>query len=88
MTPIIYPGLLAVGVDPLHLGIVVVLNLMIGLLTPPVGMSLYMVSVVADQPVELVMKKTLPYFIPLLLSLLIVTLVPALSTFLPNLIFS
>lgn len=88
MTPIIYPGLLAVGVDPLHLGIVVVLNLMIGLLTPPVGMSLYMVSVVADQPVELVMRKTLPYFIPLLLSLLIVTLVPALSTFLPNLIFS
>ena len=44
LTPIITPALVAAGVDPVHLGVVVVLNLMIGLLTPPVGMSLYMVQ--------------------------------------------
>jgi tripartite ATP-independent transporter DctM subunit len=88
VTPIIYPALMMAGVDPIHLGIVVVLNLMIGLLTPPVGMSLYMVSVVSEQPVERLIRKMLPYFIPLLVALLIVTLFPAISTTLPNLIFN
>lgn len=87
ITPIIYPAMMMVGVDPIHLGIVVVFNLMIGLLTPPVGMSLYMVSVVADQPVERVMKKILPYFIPLIIALLIVTLFPVISTSLPDFVF-
>ena len=86
MTPIIYPCLMMAGVDPIHLGIVVVLNLMIGMLTPPVGMSLFMVSNVAGQPVERVIKKVLPYFIPLIISLLLVTLIPVLSTFLPSLL--
>ncbi len=52
LAPIITPALMAAGVDPAHLGVVVVLNLMIGLLTPPVGMSLYMVSNVARMPLE------------------------------------
>ncbi|MBI9102703.1 MAG: TRAP transporter large permease [Spirochaetales bacterium] len=86
ITPIIYPCLMMAGVDPVHLGIVVVLNLMIGMLTPPVGMSLFMVSNVAGEPVEKVIKKVLPYFIPLLISLLLVTLIPSLSTFLPSLL--
>ena len=86
ITPIIYPCLMAAGVDPVHLGIVVVLNLMIGMLTPPVGMSLFMVSNVAEQPVERVIKKVVPYFIPLIISLILVTLIPALSTFLPSLL--
>jgi TRAP-type C4-dicarboxylate transport system permease large subunit len=67
---------------------VVVFNLMIGLLTPPVGMSLYMVSVVGKVPVERVVKATLPYYLPLLLALIAVTAFPALSTWLPNLIFN
>jgi tripartite ATP-independent transporter DctM subunit len=50
MTPLIVPPLHAAGVDPIHLGMVVVFNLMIGLLTPPVGMSLYMVSIVSGVP--------------------------------------
>ncbi len=87
ITPIIYPVMMSVGVDPVHLGIVVVLNLMIGLLTPPVGMSLYMVSLVAEQPVGRVIKKTVVYLIPLIIALLIVTLFPALTTSLPNLVF-
>ena len=87
LTPILVPTLTASGVDPIHLGIVIVLNLMIGLLTPPVGMSLYLVSIVSKIPVQKVIKAVLPYFIPLILALLIVTLFPSLSTWLPGLFF-
>lgn len=84
IAPIIAPALTAAGVDPLQLGIVFVLNLMIGLLTPPVGMSLYMVSIVAKMPIHVVIRGTLPFLISLMLSLLAVTLIPAISTWLPN----
>jgi len=86
IAPIVAPALQAAGVDPLQLGIVFVLNLMIGLLTPPVGMSLYMVSIIAKMPVHSVVRGVLPFFIPLVLSLLVVTIVPAVSTWLPHLI--
>ena len=59
---------------------------MIGLLTPPVGMSLYMVSIIAKMPVHSVVRGVMPFFIPLLLSLLAVTAIPAASTWLPRLI--
>ena len=87
LTPLLVPALSQVGVDPIHLGIVMVLNLMIGLLTPPVGMSLYMVSIVSGAPVEKVIRAILPYFLPLILSLIIVTLFPMISTWLPGLLF-
>ncbi|MBB5044909.1 TRAP transporter large permease [Shinella fusca] len=86
IAPIVAPTLHAAGVDPLQLGIVFVLNLMVGLLTPPVGMSLYMVSIIARMPVHSVVRGVLPFFIPLILSLLVVTVVPAVSTWLPHLI--
>jgi tripartite ATP-independent transporter DctM subunit len=87
LAPILTPALAAVGVDPVHLGVVMVLNLMIGLLTPPVGMSLYMVSIISGMPVHRVVQGTLPFLVPLLLALLVVTLVPGLSTWLPSLFF-
>lgn len=86
LAPILAPALLVAGVDPVQLGVVVVLNLMIGLLTPPVGMSLYMVSIVTKMPLHRVIAGSLPFFIPLILSLLVVTLVPAVSLWLPNLL--
>lgn len=86
LTPIIVPALASAGVDPVHLSIVVVLNLMIGLLTPPVGMSLYMVSSVAGMPVEKVISAAVPWIVCLLLSLAAVTFLPAASTWLPGLI--
>lgn len=86
LAPIIVPALAAVGVDPVHLAVVVVLNLMIGLLTPPVGMSLYMVSSVAGMPVQKVIAAALPWIGCLLLSLAAVTFIPAASTWLPGLI--
>ncbi len=86
IAPIVAPALHAAGVDPLQLGIVFVLNLMIGLLTPPIGMSLYMVSIIAKMPVHSVIRGVMPFFIPLILSLLVVSAVPAVSTWLPNLL--
>lgn len=88
LTPIIVPALASAGVDPVHLSIVVVLNLMIGLLTPPVGMSLYMVSSVAGMPVEKVISAAVPWIVCLLLSLAAVTFWPAASTWLPSLILN
>lgn len=84
LAPILVPALLAAGVDPVQLGVVVVLNLMIGLLTPPVGMSLYMVSIVGKMPFHRVVAGAIPFLWPLLLSLLVVTLVPAVSLWLPS----
>jgi TRAP-type C4-dicarboxylate transport system permease large subunit len=86
LAPVITPALVAAGVDPVHLAIVVVLNLMIGLLTPPVGMSLYMVSHVAQMPLERVIASAWPWIVTLTLSLLAVTYVPAASTWLPSLL--
>jgi len=88
LAPIFTPALMAAGVDPIQLGIVVVLNLMIGLLTPPVGMSLYMVSIMARMPLHRVVAGAIPFLIPLLLALMVVTLVPAVSTWLPRVITS
>lgn len=86
IAPIVAPTLHQAGVDPLQLGLVFVLNLMIGLLTPPVGMSLYMVSIVARMPVPAVVRGVMPFFVPLLLSLLVVTLAPAVSNWLPGVV--
>ncbi len=86
LTPLIAPPLVAAGVDPTHLGVVVVYNLMIGLITPPMGMSLFMVSTVAREPLMNVLREILPYYIPLLIILVILTYVPAISTWLPNLL--
>ncbi|SNY93466.1 TRAP transporter, DctM subunit [Cohaesibacter sp. ES.047] len=84
IAPIIAPALVAAGVDPLQLGIVFVLNLMIGLLTPPVGMSLYMVAIITKMPVAQVIRGVMPFFVPLLLALVLVSAVPELSNWLPN----
>ncbi len=87
IAPLVAPALIAAGVDPLQLGIVFVLNLMIGLLTPPIGMSLYMVSIIAKMPLQTVIRGVLPFLLPLLLSLLAVTVFPVISTWLPSALF-
>ena len=85
VTPIILPATTAMGLDPIHVGVVMVLNLMIGLITPPVGLCLFAVADVAGiSPVRL-MKALLPFFVPLLAALLIITLFPEVVLFLPRL---
>jgi len=87
MTPLLVPPLIEAGVDPVHLGVVVVFNLMIGLLTPPVGMSLYMVSIISNVSFSRMARVIWPFLVPLLVALVIVTLVPSISTWLPDLMF-
>ena len=87
LSPILVPLCSQVGIDPLHLGLVMVLNLMIGLLTPPVGMCLYAVCRVADISFEQMVKTTLPFYVPLLAVLMLITIFPGVVLFLPRLVF-
>jgi tripartite ATP-independent transporter DctM subunit len=86
LVPIIAKPLMLVGVDPVHLGIVTVFNLMIGLLTPPMGLSLFMISDIADVPISGVLKSVFPYFITLILALMLLTFYPPLTLWLPGLL--
>lgn len=85
-TPLLLPAVTQAGVDPVHFGLVMVLTLMIGLLTPPVGMSLYMLSDVAGVPLNRTIRSILPYYVPLMIVLLLVVIFPDLVMFLPRLL--
>jgi tripartite ATP-independent transporter DctM subunit len=87
MTPILLPLVTSVGVDPVHFGVIIVLNLMIGVATPPIGMSLFVTAHVAGIPVERMMRAILPFLIPLFITLVFVTYWPWLSLWLPSLVF-
>jgi tripartite ATP-independent transporter DctM subunit len=83
LTPILMPVITSIGVDPVHFGMIMMVNLGIGLLTPPVGGVLFVGAAVAKLPMEQVVKALLPFFGALLLVLIAVTYVPALSLWLP-----
>ncbi|SHF19716.1 TRAP transporter, DctM subunit [Modicisalibacter ilicicola DSM 19980] len=87
LVPVLLPVAVAAGVDPVHFGVIMVLNLMIGLLTPPVGMVLYVLSRVSHISFEKCMRGTLPFLVPLVIALLLVTFIPAISLWLPTLIY-
>lgn len=87
LTPILLPPLVLSGVDPIHFGLVMVFNLMIGMITPPVGMSVYMLSPIVKLPVGKLFKAVTPYLIVLLVCLLLLTFIPQISLWLPNFIF-
>ncbi|MGE3346521.1 MAG: TRAP transporter large permease [Ramlibacter sp.] len=84
LTPILLPVVKAVGVDPVHFGMIMIVNLGIGLITPPVGSVLFVGSAVGKLPIEQVVKALLPFFGLLVVVLGIVTYVPALSMWLPR----
>lgn len=84
-TPILLPVATSIGLDPIQFGIMVVLNCGIGLLTPPVGAVLFIGSAVGKTPMEKVVKATMPFYICMILTLLLITFVPQISLFLPNL---
>ena len=84
IAPIIAKPLVAAGVDPVHLGMVVVFNLMIGLLTPPMGLALFLVADIAKVTMKDVLKEMAPYYIPLIVTLLLITYVPAVTTWIPR----
>jgi len=84
LVPILLPIVLKLGIDPVHFGLVMVLNLMIGLLHPPMGLVLFVLARVAKLSVERTTMAILPWLIPLLVSLVIVTYIPSISLWLPN----
>lgn len=85
LTPILLPVVMAVGVDPVHFGIVMIVNLAIGLVTPPVGVNLFVGARVGGSTLEAVSKGSLPFLIAMLVVLMLVTYMPSLSLFLPQL---
>ena len=84
-TPILLPVATSIGISPIQFGIMVVLNCGIGLLTPPVGAVLFIGSAVAKRPMEKVVKATLPFYLCMLITLLLLTFIPAISLWLPSL---
>jgi len=87
LVPVLLPIAIAMGIDPVHFGVIMVLNLMIGLLTPPVGMVLYVLARVANVSFERCLAGTAPFLIPLVLCLILVTFVPAVTLWLPTMIY-
>lgn len=84
-TPIFLPVAIQLGINPIHFGIIMVMNLSIGLCTPPVGSVLFVGCSVADLPITKVIKPLIPMFLAMIAALLLVTYIPELSMFLPNL---
>lgn len=85
-TPILLPVAEAVGMEPVHFGIMMVVNLAIGLITPPVGVCLFLGCSIADTTITKVMRGFLPFYIILLIVLMLIAFIPDLSMFLPNLL--
>jgi len=84
LTPVFLPLVKAVGVDPIHFGVIIGYALTIGIATPPVGIGLYIGSDIANMPLADVFKAILPFLIPLFIALILIVYVPQFSLFLPN----
>ena len=86
VAPLVFPIAIELGIDPIHLGIIMVVNMEIGMITPPVGLNLFVTSGVAGMPMMAVVKAALPFLAILFVFLIMVTYIPTISTFLPNLV--
>jgi len=85
-TPIFLPVIKTFGIDPVHFGMIMILNLGIGLLTPPVGPTLVVGCAIGKVTMEAVSKSIMIFYIPMLIVLILVTYIPALSLWLPALL--
>jgi len=87
LTPVILPIWIQMGLSPIHLGIVMVLNLGIGLLTPPVGSTLFIGSAISNIKIETLAKKMVPFYITMAIALLILTYFPQSFMWLPAMLY-
>jgi C4-dicarboxylate transporter, DctM subunit len=87
MSPIFHPIAKAVGVDPIHLGIIIVMNMEMGMITPPVGLNMYVASGISKVPLYTVIRYSAPWILVMVAVLLVVTYVPEISLFLPRLLY-
>lgn len=85
-TPIVFPIAMDMGIDPVHLGVLMVVNMQIGLVTPPVGLNLFVTASVANMSIEDTIRAALPWLLVLLSVLLLITFVPWISLVIPNLL--
>lgn len=86
-TPIFMPMIHQLGIDPVHFGVIICYNLVIGIVTPPMGMGLYVMVAIVDIKFEDLIKACIPLLIPLIFALFLITYIPQLTLFLPNLVF-
>ncbi len=84
VAPLVFPIAIELGIDPIHLGIIMVVNMEIGMITPPVGLNLFVTSGVARMPMMSVVRAALPFLGVLFIFLILITYVPIISTFLPT----
>jgi C4-dicarboxylate transporter DctM subunit len=84
--PVLFPAAMSLGIDPIHFGIMIAVNIELGMTTPPVGLNLFVASMISDMPILKVLQATLPWMLVDLIVLVLVTALPFLSTFLPNLL--
>ena len=87
LAPILFPTAVQLGIDPIHLGIIMVVNMEIGMVTPPVGLNLFVASGITGLPLLSVVRAALPWLMVLLGFLVVITYVPEISLYLPNLLF-
>ena len=85
VAPLVFPIAIELGIDPIHLGIIMVVNMEIGMITPPVGLNLFVTSGVANMPMMSVVRAALPFTAVLFVFLIMVTYIPVISTWLPTL---
>jgi C4-dicarboxylate transporter DctM subunit len=86
MVPIILPLLEPLGIDPIHFGVMLVINMELALMSPPVGLNLFVISNISKIPLAQVLRGTMPFFFLMVGLLLVVTYIPIISTWLPNLL--
>jgi len=87
MAPILFPIASRLGIDPVHLGIIMVVNLEIGMVTPPVGLNLFVTAGITGMSIAQVVRAALPWTLVLLGFLILISYLPAISLGLPNLMF-
>ncbi len=85
--PVLFPTAQALGIDPIHLGIVVTINMEMGAITPPVGVNLYVASAISKMPLYGVLRAAAPWILVVVFVLLVVTYIPVIATFLPKLMY-
>ncbi|MCG7599820.1 TRAP transporter large permease [Halomonas sp. McH1-25] len=86
LTPLLVPVVVQYGIDPVHFGVLMIFNLMIGLITPPVGTVLFTIQKITNLPLTDLIRATLPFYIPLLAVLILITCFPSIVMFLPDLV--
>jgi len=85
LVPMLVPAMTQMGVDPIHFGVIMVFNIMVGQLTPPMGLSLYVAQDITGMPFDRVCRAVIPFYIPIVIALLFVTYVPIVVLFVPRL---